>query len=67
LLENKRVEFLVGAKKCKRVWKSMKIKGMNGNQIGMSECGRLGKDPTPSFCKCGFYRGYGRILRKCGF
>jgi len=38
LLENKRVEFLAGAKKCKRVWKGMKIKGMNGNQIGMSEC-----------------------------
>src|SRR6266571_8817867 len=38
LHENKRVEFLIGAEKCKRVWKSMKIKGMNGNQIGMPEC-----------------------------
>jgi hypothetical protein len=38
LHENKRAESLVDAKKCKRVWKSMKIKGMNGRQIGMSEC-----------------------------
>jgi len=38
LLEKKRVVFLIGAEKCKRVWKSMKIKEMNGKQIGMSEC-----------------------------
>jgi len=38
LLEKKRVVFLIGAEKGKRVWKSMKIKEMNGKQIGMSEC-----------------------------
>jgi hypothetical protein len=31
--ENKRVEFLAGAKKCKRVRKSLKIKGIDQNAL----------------------------------
>jgi len=47
LLENKRLEFLAGAKKCKRVWKSMKIKGMNGKQTECLNVEPSGRIPPP--------------------
>src|SRR6266567_2949011 len=57
LHENKWVEFLICAKKCKRVWnflkrKDLNIVGSDERRVANSGVTRMSPHP-PSFCKCG--------------
>jgi hypothetical protein len=68
-LENKRVEFLGSAKKCKRVRKSMKREGTAWKHVATlegSKVGSLGRGHTPHYMDEFENKGVAKwVPRKC--